>query len=204
MTTRARSALLGACLLVAAAALAQPSREELVSALRQGGHVIVMRHASSPRTPPEVADAHPDNTARERQLDAAGRDTAAAMGAALRKLRIPIGEVLSSPTFRAAETVRYLAIEEAVLVPELGDGGDSMQPDREGVRSRWLAERAGRLPPAGTNILVVTHLPNLAGAFGEQASDMGDGEALIIRPKGGVANIVGRVPIAEWPLLIGG
>ena len=79
-----------------------------------------------------------------------------------------------------------------------------MQPVREGARSRWLSERAGKPPPPGTNVLIVTHLPNLTAAFGEQVGDMGDGEALIVRPEGGVANIIGRVPIAEWPLLSGG
>jgi hypothetical protein len=46
------------------------SGKELVSALRAGGYVILMRHVSSPRTPPDRAQANADNVQHERQLDA--------------------------------------------------------------------------------------------------------------------------------------
>src|SRR4051812_10311948 len=94
---------------------------ELVKALRQGGFTIVMRHTSSPRDVPAKADANPDNTKPERQLDAEGRTTATAMGKALRELKIPIGSVLSSPTYRALETVKYAQFPGPKAVPELGD-----------------------------------------------------------------------------------
>src|SRR3954471_20085729 len=77
----------------------------LVTALRQGGYVIVMRHPSSPFTQPDKATANPDNPNLERQLDETGRNTARAMGEAVRTLHIPIGDVLSSPTYRALEAV---------------------------------------------------------------------------------------------------
>src|SRR5262245_22669321 len=70
------------------------SAESLVRALQAGGYVLVMRHASSPREAPSATDAQPDNPTRERQLDAAGRAAAIAMGEALRRLRIPLGDVL--------------------------------------------------------------------------------------------------------------
>ncbi len=81
-------------LLLARPALAQTlSGEALVKALRQGGYVLVMRHASSPREAPARESANPDNVKVERQLDDTGRATATAMGQALRDLRIPIGTV---------------------------------------------------------------------------------------------------------------
>ena len=52
------------------------------------------------------AKSNPDNVPPERQLDEKGRTTAAAMGDALRRLKIPIGEVLTSPAYRARETAR--------------------------------------------------------------------------------------------------
>ncbi len=64
---------------------------DLVKQLRQGGYVLVMRHASSPREVPTKETANADNTKLERQLDEAGRRGAAAMGEAIRALRIPIG-----------------------------------------------------------------------------------------------------------------
>src|SRR4051812_48086903 len=67
----------------------------LVQALRQGGYVLLMRHASSPRTPPDPGVAEADNAGRERQLDETGRATAQAMGQAFKTLRIQVGQVLS-------------------------------------------------------------------------------------------------------------
>ena len=64
-----------------------------------------MRHASSPRQAPSKEVANADNTKLERQLDETGRRGATTMGEAIRVLRIPIGVVLTSPTYRAMETV---------------------------------------------------------------------------------------------------
>ena len=100
-------------------AFAQPlSGPALVTALRGGGYVLLMRHAASPRTVPEPAN--PDNTKRERQLDETGRATAKAMGESLTRLRIPVGDVLSSPTYRALETVKLAGFAGARTFPELG------------------------------------------------------------------------------------
>jgi hypothetical protein len=90
--------------------------EALVKLLRQGGYVLVMRHASSPREVPDKQAANADNVKLERQLDEAGRAGAAAMGKALRDLKIPIGSVLTSPTYRAVETVRLADREPAAQV----------------------------------------------------------------------------------------
>lgn len=170
----------------------------LVEALRAGGYVIVMRHASSPRAKPDAASAAPGNVDLERQLDDNGRATAKAMGEAIRRLRIPVGEVLSSPTFRAMQTARLLNLAAPTAVPELGDGGQGMREDREGTRSAWLRTKAGEPVPAQTNRLLITHVPNLRGAFGQAADGMDDGESLIIKPDGGRAVVIGRVKIEEW------
>jgi phosphohistidine phosphatase SixA len=183
------------------AAQAQPLSSDSVAALRAGGYVLVMRHAHSPREVPDAASAHSDNVRRERQLDADGRAAAAEMGRALRKLGIPIGEILTSPTFRALQTVDALGLGEARSVDELGDGGENMRPDAEGRRSAWLRAKAAESPAQSTNFLLVTHSPNLRGAFGEDAARMADGETLIVRPSEGSAAVVGRVRIEEWSSL---
>ncbi|MGH9646585.1 MAG: histidine phosphatase family protein, partial [Bryobacteraceae bacterium] len=86
-------------MLAATASAQQLQGDALVKALRHGGYVIVMRHASSPREVPDKFTANPDNTSDERQLDADGRESAIAMGKALRRLKIPLGEVFTSPTY---------------------------------------------------------------------------------------------------------
>jgi phosphohistidine phosphatase SixA len=174
--------------------------EALVKALRQGGYVIVMRHASSPGQPPSKQDADPENVKLERQLDAHGRASAAAMGKAFRALKIPVGNVLSSPTYRALETVRLARFGEAKTYPELGDGGKSMQGATD-AQAAFLQKQVTQLPK-GSNTLIVTHMPNLMRAFPKLATGLTDGEALIFGPdgKGGTA-FVARVKIDEWPEL---
>src|SRR5271154_2896105 len=101
--------------------------EALVKTLQKGGYVILMRHASSPREAPDKQSANPDNRKPERQLDEVGRKTAIAMGQALRDLRIPVGSVLTSPMYRALETVRLAQFGVPQTFAELGDNGQSMQ-----------------------------------------------------------------------------
>jgi phosphohistidine phosphatase SixA len=181
-------------------ALAQdPSPEALVQALRRGGYVFLMRHASSPSEPPSAQTANADNPKLERQLDEAGRTSARAMGNALRALKIPIGAVLTSPTYRALETVRYANLPNPQLHPELGDGGQSMKTATD-AQGTWLRQRAAILSK-GSNTVIVTHMPNLARAFPEVGS-VADGETIVMGPDGknGVRP-VGRIRIDDWPRL---
>jgi phosphohistidine phosphatase SixA len=173
--------------------------QQLIGALRSGGCVIVMRHAASPREVPDASSAAPGNQSRERQLNADGIRTATAMGVALKGLKIPIGEVWSSPTFRARQTAAYAALPEPKLAEALGDGGESMSSVGE-KPAEWLRSRANQAPGVGTNTLVITHFPNLRGAFGDLASGVADGEALVFRPDAsGQPNLIGRVKIEDWP-----
>jgi phosphohistidine phosphatase SixA len=173
--------------------------KELIAALRSGGYVILMRHASSPRNPPEAAQADVENVQRERQLDEEGRASARAMGEALRRLHIPIGEVLSSPTYRALQTIKLAQLGQPRTFEELGDGGQSMRADKTGARASWLKAKASALPGPHENTLIVTHFPNISEAYPQDAVGLADGEALILHPDGrGGAMIVARVKIDEW------
>jgi len=195
------SAAAAPLLLLAAAAEAQSlSGEALVKALQKGGYVLVMRHASSPRETPDAKTANADNVNRERQLDEEGRATATAMGKALRELKIPIGAVYSSPTYRALETVRLAQLGNPKPVPELGDGGRSMQASSD-AQAEWLKKKITEFPQ-GTDTILVTHFPNISRAFPQWSSGLADGEALIFGPDGkGGAALVARVKIEEWPRL---
>jgi phosphohistidine phosphatase SixA len=171
----------------------------LVRALRMGGYVILMRHASSPRTPPDASEADADNPQHERQLDSEGRSSARNLGEALRALRIPIGAVLSSPTYRALQTIEFAQLGTPMTFVELGDSGRSMRPDAGGTRGAWLRARVSEPPSPGKDTLIVTHLPNIVEVFSQEAAGLVDGEALILRrgERGG-AQIVAHIKISEW------
>jgi phosphohistidine phosphatase SixA len=172
----------------------------LVHALERGGYVLVMRHASSPSEPPAKESADVENTRDERQLDEKGRTTSTAMGNALHQLKIPVGQVLSSPTYRALETAKYAQLGTARTYPELGDDGKSMQGGTE-AQAHWLQNKVREFPSV-TNTFIVTHSPNITAAFPQIGSPVADGEALVFGPDGtGGATIVARIKIEEWPSL---
>jgi phosphohistidine phosphatase SixA len=157
-----------------------------------------MRHASSSHTPPNPAQANADNVQHERQLDETGRSSAVALGAALRRLHLPIGLVLSSPTYRALETIRLANLGQRTTFPDLGDSGQSMQSDASGIRAAWLRAKIATPPVSGTNVLIVTHFPNIMDAYPQYSTGLADGGALIFRPDGrGGATMVARVKIDE-------
>ena len=168
----------------------------LVKALQAGGHVIVMRHASSPSQIPEKPN--PDNVPPERQLDEKGRAAATTMGASLRRLKIPIGEVHTSPTYRARETARLAGMSPR-SVAELGEGIGTMQAVSK-EQTDWLQKKVRELP-RGTNTLLVTHVPNVTAAFPELPA-VDQGEALVFGSDGkGGTRVVGRIKIEEWEKL---
>jgi phosphohistidine phosphatase SixA len=170
----------------------------LVHALEHGGYVLVMRHASSPSEPPAKESADAENTRDERQLDENGRTTATAMGKALHALKIPVGAVLSSPTYRTLETVKYAQLGTARTYAEIGDNGKSMQGGTE-AQAYWLQNQVTQFP-YGTNTFIVTHNPNITAAFPQIGSPVADGEALVFGPDGkGGATVVARIKIEEWP-----
>jgi phosphohistidine phosphatase SixA len=167
----------------------------LIKSLQAGGHVVVMRHASSPRDVPPVPNA--DNVPPERQLDGKGRAAATAMGEAIRRLKIPVTQVLTSPTYRARETARLAGLPNPRPVTELGEGSGSMQAvDR--AQTEWLQKKVKEFP-RGTNAVLITHVPNITAAF-PTAPALLEGEALVFGPDGaGGARVVGRIKIEEWP-----
>jgi phosphohistidine phosphatase SixA len=201
MSALSMLALLAGALSVAGTAHAQTlTGDALVNALRHGGYVIVWRHTSSPREAPDKQTANADNVNQERQLDQTGRTTAIAMGKALRELKIPVGEVLTSPTYRAMETIRLSQLANARPQVDLGDGGQSMQGVAQS-QAAWLRTKVTQLP-SGTNTILVTHLPNMAGAFPQSTAGLADGESLVFGPDGkGGSALVARVKIEDWPTL---
>jgi phosphohistidine phosphatase SixA len=203
---RFKSNLLEILLSVLVLAIGVPARAQnlegaaLVHALERGGYVLVIRHASSPSEPPAKESADAENTRDERQLDEKGRNTAMAMGNALHELNIPVGELLSSPTYRALETAKYAQLGTARTYPELGDDGKSMQGGTE-AQARWLENKVTQFR-SRTNTFIVTHNPNITAAFPQIGSPVADGEALVFGPDGkGGAIIIARIKIEEWPSL---
>ncbi len=179
MQRRALAALLLAC---PAVVRANPA---LVAALRGGGHSIYLRHAITDRS--QVDTGRLDDRAGQRNLSAAGEAQARALGAAWRRLGLPLGMVLTSPVFRALETARLAFGADAVqIAPYLT--ADDYTPD-PGLLMRNIAQTRARLaqPPGSGNDLLVGHIVPLGMVMGRSLgqAEFPEGCLAVFRPGAG-------------------
>jgi len=184
---------------VPALAQSSPPAPAWVAALRDGGYVIVLRHGATYTDQADTNPLDPKDTAHQRQLNDAGRAAAKSMGDALRTLKIPVGKVQTSQFQRAVETGTLLGFGEASPTADLAEGGLVVTPNENNRRTAALRTLAATPPAAGTNVVLVTHKPNIVDAFGKDWFDVREGEASIFRPDGkGGFTAVARVQAAEW------
>jgi phosphohistidine phosphatase SixA len=174
------------------------AQAEWINAVRQGGYVIVFRHGATHQDQADTDPLNPKNVAQQRQLNEAGRAKAKEIGEALRKLRIPVGQVQSSVFNRAVETGKLMGLGEVTSSLDLAEGGLVVTPIENNRRAQALRKLAATVPPAGTNIVVVTHKPNILDAFGKDWFDVREGEASVFQPGGGGYKLIVRVPADEW------
>ena len=187
--------------LLPAAEQSAQAQAEWINAVRQGGYVIVFRHGATHQDQADTDPLNPKNVAQQRQLNEAGRAKAKEIGEAFRKLRIPVGQVQSSAFNRAVETGTLMGLGEVTSTVDLAEGGLVVTPIENNRRSQALRKLAATVPPAGTNIVVVTHKPNILDAFGKAWFDVREGEASVFQPGGGGYNLIVRVQADEWSKL---
>jgi broad specificity phosphatase PhoE len=179
-----------------------PSQAEWINAMRQGGHVIALRRGATHTDQADTDPLHLENVAQQRQLNDQGREQARAMGSALRKLNIPVSQVHTSAFNRAVETGQLLGFGEVKPSLDFAEGGLVVTPIENNRRAQALRKITATLPPAGTNVIVVTHRPNILDAFGKDWFDVREGEASILKPDGsGGYKLIARVQADEWSKL---
>ena len=167
--------------------------EALWELLRAGGHVVVIRHAS---TEPGIGDPpgfRLDDCAPQRNLSAAGREEAGRIGEAFRTRGIPVGQVLSSRWCRCLETAR-LAFGRVEPWPPLDSFFDDRS--REPEQTRAVRARASERPGSG-NVILVTHQVNIRALTGINPPQ---GELVVLTPEGnGRYRVAGRLAPAVLP-----
>lgn len=183
-----RIALAAMALIVSALGARADETGAVWSALREGGAVAILRHARAPGTgdPPgfRLGDC-----ASQRNLDAAGRAQAGALGARFRQERVPVTEVRSSRWCRGLDTATA-AFPEITVTPDpsLDSFFDERQagPAQTEALRRLVADWRGRKEA----LVLVTHQVNITALTGIYPAE---GELVVIRGKadGGVA-VLGR------------
>jgi hypothetical protein len=120
----------------------------------------------------------------------------------LRKLRIPVGRVHSSLFQRAVDTGTLMGFGDVTVSADYTEGGLVVTPIENNRRAAALRKIAGTTPPPGTNIIVVTHKPNILDAFGKDWFEVREGEASVFKPDGnGGYRLVARVQAGDWSKL---
>ena len=196
-----KRSILGVVLMTAGIVHAEPpSPTELVPELRKGGYILFIRH---PKTNPDQADTDPlhlDNIKAQRQLSHEGRKQAKALGEAFRALKLPIGKIISSKFYRAQEAAGLLDLGEVTTSENVTEGGLVVSPRVNDQRATALRELLSTAPAEGTNLIIVSHKPNLQDAAGKEFGDLSEAEVVVFSPLGdGKFKVVARVaPPETW------
>lgn len=208
MTIRVCRLLLLLCALGPAIAAAQPGVADarqalaggaLLAALQRGGQVIYFRHAD---TGPAYIEQDIDlaRCDTQRNLNDDGRADSRNIGAQFRRLRIPLGQVLSSEFCRCRETAQ-LAFGRYQVEPLLtGVSRSAEAAERRKEAASALKRMLATLPATGVNTVLVSHGFNLWDAEGFHLGTQG--EAAIYRPDGkGGYDLVARLRPDDWAAL---
>ena len=174
----------------------------VAKSLQAGGYVIVFRHGGTNRDQADTDPFNLDDVAKQRQLSERGRQQAREVGAALKTLQIPVGQVYTSRFFRAVETGRLIGGKEVITTVDVSEGGLVVTPIENDRRAAAFRKMASTSPQSGTNTIIVSHKPNILDAFGKDWFDVREGEASIFKPDGsGGYRLVMRVQAADWAKL---
>jgi len=195
--------LLALLVVFATAALACAQESEpalsgpvLRDALLAGGYVIYFRHAATDFGQNDDRMSGYEDCAQQRNLTDRGRSDARAIGAALRRLHVPVASVLASPFCRTRETAE-LIFGHATVDARVRGG-----PARPDTADRYTDLRALMSTPvaSGSNIAIVSHGNPFHAVAGPPY--LAEGEAAIIRPRGnGEFRIVAKIAPDGWRTL---
>jgi broad specificity phosphatase PhoE len=175
-----REFLLGALALGFASTAARADDPFVWKEMRLGGTVLLIRHAS---TEPGLGDPQGlrlGDCSTQRNLSAKGREESVRLGERLRREKVPIARVFTSPWCRCRETatLAFGRSEDWEPLSSFFDFPDREAEYSESVKKR-IASYSSRSP--GGNVVMVTHNVNIAALT--QLS-VATGEIVVVRPDG--------------------
>ncbi len=170
-----------------------------LKALRQGGFVLYMRHGTTDSSFPDRINLDLNDCSTQRPLNDEGRKVARLVGAAIKRLGIPVGEVRASPLCRTRETAQLAFGNPVTLDPMLMYTSHlttaEKQPIVENTR-KYLSEPV----PAGRNRVLVAHGPNMADVMGYFVKP--EGTVVVLQPRGnGKFDYLASITPTEWAAL---
>jgi hypothetical protein len=183
-----KAAALFLAALLSFTAWAQPA-PELLKQLRAGGYVLYMRHTSTDFSQNDSRMTSFEDCTTQRNLTDRGRDEARTLGEHVKRLKIPIGEVLASPFCRTLETAR-LAFGKATATNDVRGG------PVEAARYEPLRKLLSSPVPKGTNRVISSHGNPFVALAGPPY--LAEGETAVVRPEGERFSVIARIRLTDW------
>lgn len=168
------------------------SGEALTEAMREGGKVIFIRHATTERDYADQVTAVMGQCSTQRVLSEEGWLEAKAIGDAFAKLDIPVGAVYSSEYCRAWQTAdlafgRYEKKSDFNFAP-----AESYSDEQVSAMKAAFLPHLTAIPADGTNTVIVGHDDPFEAATGIYPEPMG--VTYVLEPDGdGAFTILGKI-----------
>ena len=181
-----------AALLFTVTAWAQPPAD-IVGRLREGGYVLYMRHAGTDFSQDDARMTSYEDCASQRNLTEQGRRDAREIASHIRRLGIPVGEVLASPYCRTMETARLTFGKAQATNDVRGGPVRSEDPARYDGLKKLLSSSV----PKGENRAISSHGNPFQAVAGPPY--LAEGEIAVIRPEGGMRfSVIARIRPQDW------
>lgn len=175
----------------------KPATAAIIRQLREGGYVLYMRHGNTDTSRPDQLPAVDLNDcSTQRPLTAAGRRVVANVGKEVRKRKIPVGEIFSSPMCRAKESA-LAAFGPKYTVNNLLMYTSNMSNEEKAPALEMTRELISKPVAGKTNRVLVAHAPNLMDIFGYFPKP--EGVVVIFKPMGDRNfKYIASIAPAEW------
>ncbi len=174
--------------IILAALHARADSDILIDQIKDGGYILMIRHALAPGTG-DPANFRIGDCSTQRNLDDRGRAQARSIGEWLRASGIDKARVYSSQWCRCLETAELINLGPVAPLPALNsfyDRPQDREPNLKALR-HFLSKQA-----ADSELLIlVTHYVTIAEITGE-AVFSGEGIALRIKDRGSY-DVVGKL-----------
>ena len=169
--------------------LAACADEALFAKLKEGGYVLLLRHAATEPGHGDPPNFFIGDCKTQRNLSEAGREEARRIGRMLKWRAIKVSEVRSSQWCRTLDTAQ-LAFGFPPIPWEMLNSLH-LDPDRADERTHAVTELIKTVRPP-QNLALVTHNFNIRALTGISPSTA---ELIVVRMEGGKVKVIGRIPV---------
>lgn len=178
------------CFACGAAAQVDPA---IVAKLREGGLVLYMRHTSTDFSQNDAAMTSYEDCVHQRNLTEKGRAEAREIGAHLKRLAIPVGQVLASPFCRTMETARLVFGRAQAMKEVRGGPAQPEDPRRYDALRKLLSTPVAK----GENRVISSHGNPFHAVAGPPY--LAEGEIAVVRPEGAMRfSVIARIRPQDW------